>query len=152
MLHRRAIAVRETWRGLHDEKALRLGRNPIFRRLSIGQLSLLAAMVDDVWVTPGTTLAKQGTRAIETFVIDSGLAAVELDGIQIGEIDARQTLAIMARATETPLGATVRALTRMHLYVIEPQRLRPFLSLVPWSIEAEWSDAFPRAIAFPVAA
>ncbi len=144
--------VRETWRGLHDEKALRLARNPLFRRLNIVQLAAVAAMVDDVWVAPGTTLAKQGCRAIETFVIDSGVAAVELDGIQIGEVDARQTVAIMARAMETPLGATVRALTRMHLYVVEPQRLRPFLAIVPWAIEAEWSDAFPRAIAFPVAA
>ncbi|MFN0091869.1 MAG: cyclic nucleotide-binding domain-containing protein [Acidimicrobiales bacterium] len=146
---RRPLGALGLWRTWRDGKVRRVVRHPLFAGLPLRQAAAVAAMLDVTVLGPGAVLVQQGSHAVESFVIVSGTAEVEIDGIPIGLIDSRQTVGVAARANSVLHGATVRALTEMELFVLAPRRLRPFVEVVPHAIGPDWADQLPLAV--PVA-
>jgi CRP-like cAMP-binding protein len=128
-----------------DAKAALLASHALLAPLAARQQSIVASVVDIVWVAPGKLLARQGALPLETFVVARGWAHVLLDGVAVARIDERQTIGVAARHDRTPFGASVVAGSEMELYVIQPRSLRTFVELVPWAISEEWSDFAPWA-------
>ncbi|MPY93559.1 MAG: hypothetical protein GEV08_11010 [Acidimicrobiia bacterium] len=140
------LHVLRAFRARRDRKARELSRHPLFARVPLVQLGRAASLVDVVRVSAGTTLARQGLRPVEPFVIKAGWARVELDGVGVSFVDRHQTVGLSAWVDRVCFGATVVAASPMELYVVQPSSVRTFLELVPSALAPEWSDFAPRAV------
>ena len=90
-------------------------------------LKKLVPLVDRATVTAGYQLTKQGSYGREAFVILSGRAAVEIDGVVVGESVAGDIVGEMALIEGGSRTATVTALTEMTLLVISQASFGAFM-------------------------
>jgi CRP/FNR family transcriptional regulator, cyclic AMP receptor protein len=96
---------------------------PLFSSCSERELATVDGLVDDFEAAAGSVLAQQGTPARQAFVIVSGTAIVEIDGVIIATLGAGDSFGEMALLSR-PVGlrsATVTATSDMHLLVLEPR-------------------------------
>lgn len=143
------LHVLRALRARRDRKALELSQHPVFAGVPLLQMGRVASLVDIVRVSAGTVLARQGLRPVEPFVISSGWARVDLDGVSVSFVDRLQTVGLRAWTDKVCYGSTVVAASAMELYVVQPASVRTFLELIPWALSPEWSDFVPKAVALP---
>src|SRR5436309_8993396 len=94
-----------------DVKVGALKQSPLFEGLSRKQLASLARLTDDLDVSPGMVLCKEGSRGREFFVIIEGEAAVTRGGRRVATVgpgDFFGEIALLAGVNRT---ATVTAVT-----------------------------------------
>ena len=97
---------------------------PLFRGCSDRELAEIDSLVDDIEAEPGEFFTKEGKAGQESFIIVSGEAEVTLKGDSIAMLGPGDFFGEMALLDPgQPRSATVRALTSMKLFVVDPRSL-----------------------------
>lgn len=102
----------------------RLQGVPLFEALSKKELQALGRVVDEVEVTEGQVLTREGDIGHELFVIDSGAVRVERDGALIAELEAGDYFGEMALISEVRRVATVTATKATRVLVMSAAGFR----------------------------
>jgi hypothetical protein len=92
---------------------------PLFAPLPQTLLERLAAAAVEVRVPPMTAVITQGEAGDRFYVIRGGHAAVEVDGVETGELGPGDFFGEIALLRDVPRTATVRALDALDLYALE---------------------------------
>jgi cAMP-dependent protein kinase regulator/CRP/FNR family cyclic AMP-dependent transcriptional regulator/cGMP-dependent protein kinase 2 len=126
----------------------RLATIDLFRTLSKRELEQVARLADEVDVAEGTVLGREGDIAYEFFVIEDGVAAVEVDGKHVVDLGPGEWFGEIGLLTTERRTATVTAKTPMRLAVFfgpNFRRLARELPQVAATIEAEIGERLARA-------
>ena len=97
---------------------------PLFESLHRDERRVIAQHADDIDVTEGTELVRQGEWAYEFFVIESGAADVTRDGEHIADLGPGDFLGEMGIVEKTVRNATVRVTSDSHVIVMTSQAFR----------------------------
>jgi CRP/FNR family cyclic AMP-dependent transcriptional regulator len=119
-----------------DPKEARLLAVPMFAKADHTALRHLASAADEVSVAAGHVLIEQGRHHHEIYVIESGTAAVEIDGEAIAEITAGEFVGELGFFVQGPASATVRAKTNLEIMVIPYNRFDQILDDNPVLVRA----------------
>jgi len=111
----RGVPVRQ------DTKLDALKRSPLFEGLSRKELAQIARVSDDLEVTAGTELCREGSRGQEFFVIIAGEATVTRGGRPIATLGAGDFFGEIALLERVKRTATVIASTPLTFFVISAQ-------------------------------
>ena len=95
-----------------------LRRVPLFTALSKRELERLGAIADELDLSAGRTLIKEGTRGREFFVLVEGQAAVAKDGRTVTTMRDGDFFGEIALVTDVPRTSTVTATTPVRLLVL----------------------------------
>jgi CRP-like cAMP-binding protein len=121
----------------HDDKATALGRAPLFKNLSRGDLVQLAMATEDLEVEAGKVLAREGEIGHEFFVIVDGEVSVSKDGTEIRRLGPGEFFGEIALIWDSPRRtATVSAATPVRFFVLTRQAFRGLIDHHP-DIEAK---------------
>ena len=93
---------------------------PIFAPLPPPQLERLARALVEVRVEPGGVLFEEGDRGDRFYVIADGRAAVEVGDEPVRTIEPGDFFGEIALLRDVPRTASVRALTALRLYALDP--------------------------------
>jgi MFS family permease len=93
---------------------------PIFAPLPPPQLERLARALVEVRVEPGRAIFEEGDRGDRFYVIADGRAAVEVGDEPVRTIEPGDFFGEIALLRDVPRTASVRALTRLRLYTLDP--------------------------------
>jgi CRP-like cAMP-binding protein len=118
----------------HDTKADALGRAPLFEGLSRDELKELAKASEDLEVSEGKVLCREGETAQEFFVIVDGEVDVTRDGDRISTLSDGDFFGEIALLEDIPRTATVTAKTPLRFFVLTRQA---FWSLIDRQPEVE---------------
>jgi len=110
-----------------DAKLELLGRIPLFAACTKGDLRRIASLADEVDVTEGTVLTRQGDAGQECFVIVEGRARATMRGRRSISMGPGDFFGEMSLLDQGPRSATVTAETEMELLVLTS---RGFWSLI----------------------
>jgi MFS family permease len=92
---------------------------PLFAPLPPTVLERLASAVVEVRVPAASDAVTQGAAGDRFYVIRSGRAAVEVDGVETGSLGPGDVFGEIALLHDVPRTATVRALDALELYALE---------------------------------
>ena len=121
----------------HDDKATALGRTPLFRNLSRGDLVELAKATEDLEFEAGKVLAREGEIGHEFFVLVDGEVSVTKDGEEVRRLGPGDFFGEIALVWESPRRtATVAAATPLRFFVLTRQAFRGLIDRHP-DIEAK---------------
>jgi CRP-like cAMP-binding protein len=118
-------------RGRMDHKLDHLRRVPLFAALGSRDLQEVARLVDEVDVPAGHVLTTQGRSGGEFFVIVSGRAHVERDGVRVSTLGDGDFLGEIALVDGGPRSATVTAETPLQLLVLAHREFHSLLDQYP---------------------
>jgi CRP/FNR family transcriptional regulator, cyclic AMP receptor protein len=107
-----------------DTKVDALKRVPLFEDLSRKELTELARHTDDLEVSAGKVLTKEGETGQEFFVIVEGEIEVTSKGKQVAFRGGGDFVGEIALLEDTPRTATVTAKTPLRLFVLTRQDFR----------------------------
>lgn len=119
-----------------DAKAERLRKLPLFRGADDEAIEHLASAADEVTVEAGHTLISQGRHHQEMYVLESGAAAVEINGSRVAEVDAGEFVGELGYFTKAPASATVRTVAECRLLLIPYNRFEQILEDNPKMVRA----------------
>jgi CRP-like cAMP-binding protein len=102
----------------------RLKDIPFFKTLSKKELKAVAQQTDELDVSPGKELAREGEFGHEFFIIEKGDAEVLRHGERIAELREGDFFGEMALLDEDRRTATVRATSPMTVIVMTRQSFR----------------------------
>jgi CRP/FNR family cyclic AMP-dependent transcriptional regulator len=117
-----------------DMKVSRLKALSLFENLSRRQLIEVARLTDDLEVSDGTVLCKEGSRGDQFFVIIDGEAAVTRRGEQLATLRSGDFFGEIAVIEPVRRTATVTAVTPLRFFVVTE---RAFASLLDTNPEIE---------------
>lgn len=120
----------------NDPKEARLLKVPMFAKADHTALRHLASASDEASVKAGHVLIEQGHHNHEIYVIESGTAAVEIDGKPIAEIGTGEFVGELGFFVQGPASATVRASSDVDLLVIPYNRFDQILDDNPTLVRA----------------
>ncbi len=130
----------------HDDKADALGRAPLFRNLSRGELVELAKRTEDLEVEEGKVLAREGDLGSEFFVVVDGEVAVTKDGRELRRLGAGDFFGEIALIWDSPRRtATVTAATPLRFFVLTRQAFRSLIDRHP-DIESRVLEALEERV------
>jgi CRP/FNR family cyclic AMP-dependent transcriptional regulator len=115
-----------------DRKIELIRKVPLFSRLSKKGLEAVAHIADEIDLPAGKTMATQGDRGREFFVLLEGEAEVTKDDRQINTMREGDFFGEIALVTQMPRTATVTATSDVRVLVITE---RDFASLLKSSPE-----------------
>jgi CRP-like cAMP-binding protein len=116
----------------HDTKADALGRAPLFKSLSRGELVELAKVTEDLEVAEGKVLAYEGDIGQEFFVIVEGNVSVSKDGEEVNALGPGDFFGEIALIWDSPRRtATVTAVSPLRFFVLTRQAFRNLISHQP---------------------
>ena len=101
-----------------------LGTVPFFQSLSSDERRAIAPHADEVEVSEGTELVRQGEFAYEFFVIEDGTAEVMRDDARIAELGPGDFLGEMGIVGKAVRNATVVTTSPARVIVMTEQALR----------------------------
>ena len=110
-----------------DPKIALLRRVPGLAGYADRQLAQLAPLVDEAEVDEGTVLIEEGRPGRQTFLVVEGHADVTLRGQYLERVGPGDFVGEMALLDASPRSATVTAVTKMTVLVMDPSS---FASLV----------------------
>jgi CRP-like cAMP-binding protein len=119
-----------------NNKTKRIHNLPFFKSASKGALEHLASAADEVSIEAGHRLISQGQHHNEGFVIESGVAEVEVDGVVVAEIPEGEMIGELAFFDRGPATATVKAKTAMTVLVIPYNRFDQIMDDNPEMVKA----------------
>jgi MFS family permease len=96
-----------------------LRRIPIFAPLPVPSLERLASLAAAVTVPAGEPVFSQGEHGDRFYAIESGHAAVEVEGAPARTLGAGDSFGEIALLRDVPRTATVRAVEDLRLYAVE---------------------------------
>jgi CRP-like cAMP-binding protein len=105
-----------------DEKALK--SIPLFASLSKSERREVASRTDEVELTEGEALVKEGEFAYEFFVIEEGSAEVLRDGQHVADLGPGDFLGEIGAIEKTRRNASVVAASPMRVVVMTARDLR----------------------------
>jgi len=121
----------------HDDKATALGRTPLFKGLSRGELVELAKVTEDLEFDEGKVLAREGEIGHEFFVIVDGEVVVTKDGREIRRLSSGDFFGEIALIWDSPRRtATVTATAPIRCFILTRQAFRSLIAHHP-DIEAK---------------
>jgi CRP-like cAMP-binding protein len=130
----------------HDDKAKALGRAPLFRNLSRGELVELAKRTEDLEVEEGKVLAREGDLGSEFFVLVDGEVAVTKDGRELRRLSAGDFFGEIALIWDSARRtATVTAATPLRFFVLTRQAFRSLIDRHP-DIESRVLEALEERV------
>jgi CRP-like cAMP-binding protein len=104
---------------------------PLFQGLSKKELTELARQSEDLEVSVGHVLTKEGDTGQEFFVLVEGTVDVTVKGKSLGERGAGEFLGEIALLEDTKRTATVTAKTPLRLFVLTRQDFRRLVDQNP---------------------
>jgi MFS family permease len=93
---------------------------PIFAPLPAPQLERLARALVEVRVEPGSAVFEEGDPGDRFYVVADGRAAVEVGGEPARTMESGDFFGEIALLRDVPRTATVRAITSLRLYALDP--------------------------------
>ena len=111
--------------------AQRLKAMPLFAGLSGQQLEQLAVWLDEVDLPAGRKLLDQGSFAYEFVIIESGTAAVSIDGEHVNDVGPGEFLGEIALLQAPRRTATVETTSPMRAAVMTGGNFRAMLRELP---------------------
>jgi CRP/FNR family cyclic AMP-dependent transcriptional regulator len=114
-----------------DAKVELLRRVPLFAGLGGRDLEEVARLVDEVDVPAGHVLTTQGQSGAEFFVIVSGSARVDRDGVKVMTLRDGDFLGEISLIDGRPRSATVTAETPLQLLVLAHREFHSLLDRFP---------------------
>ena len=115
----------------HSHRDNPLSAVPIFSGLGEKELEAVRSLLTELSVDAGAVLVKQGSYGSEFFVIESGTAKVERDGVLLAEIgpgDFQGEMSLLDNGVRT---ATVTATSPMSLLVATVNEFNSLLDRAP---------------------
>lgn len=109
----------------------RLASHPLLRECSRADRKLFAWFSDEIECPPGETLVRQGWIGYWFFLIDQGAADVIQEGRAVGRLYRGQYFGELALFGGGAHPATIKALTRMRLFVIHRRHLAVLIDRIP---------------------
>ena len=91
---------------------------PTFAGLSDDAIERIAEHVAEITIQPGEHLCRQGSPALEAFIIVEGIAQLIADGTIVRDIERGELIGEIAVLSGKPRTASVRALTRLEAFVL----------------------------------
>ena len=109
----------------------RLKTVPLFSGLSNRQLEQLAQLVDEVVLPAGKKLLDEGTFAYEFVVIQSGSAAVSIEGVHVNDLGAGDFFGEIALLAAPRRTSSVETTSRMRAGVMTAANFRAMIREFP---------------------
>ncbi|HPU40100.1 MAG TPA: cyclic nucleotide-binding domain-containing protein [Microthrixaceae bacterium] len=106
-------------------------RIPLFAGCSTRDLDRLARATDEVTLSMGTALTRQGDIGREAFVLLSGTAEVQRDGATVAELGPGAVIGELALLDGGPRTATVVATTDVGVIVLNRPAFNAMLDEIP---------------------
>jgi CRP/FNR family transcriptional regulator, cyclic AMP receptor protein len=108
-----------------------IGHIPLFAHLSDDDRTAIHRLMTEVSVEAGEVLAREGSRGHEFFVILSGSASVDRDGVHMADVGPGDFQGEISLLDGGPRTATVTATTPMTLLVATHQEFSSLLDATP---------------------
>lgn len=109
----------------------RLSRVPLFSTLGPKELLAVRGLLTETTVKTGHVLARQGAHGSEFFIILSGTASVERDGVHVADVGPGDFQGEISLLDGGPRTATVTARTDMTLLVASHPEFHALLDKTP---------------------
>jgi CRP/FNR family transcriptional regulator, cyclic AMP receptor protein len=122
------------------DKAALLAQIDFFKGCTQRQLDDIAKLVGDRELEPGDVLCRQGEHSTEAFVLVDGEAAVIIDGSQVAVVGKGEVVGELSIEHGGLRTATLRAITPLHVLVVDPREIESVLLSDPGSAK----DLGPR--------
>jgi CRP-like cAMP-binding protein len=119
-----------------DEKQKRLAGLAMFKGADARALKHLAGSADEISVSAGDTLIRQGTANQELYIFETGSGKVEIDGNHVADIDSGELIGELGYFVRTPASATVTAAEDSVVLVIPYNRFAEILDDNPQLVRA----------------
>jgi CRP-like cAMP-binding protein len=114
-----------------DPKVERLSQVQLFSACTKRDLTLIAALAEEVEVPAGRVLMRQGDLGREAFVIADGRAKVTMRGKRSTKLGPGECFGEMALLHSAPRSATVTAESDMRLFVLASREFSALIERVP---------------------
>ncbi len=130
-----------------DPKEDRLRALDLFKSASDKAIRHLVSAADEVSVEAGRVLIQQDHNHNELYILSSGSAKVEVDGIEVAEIPAGEFVGELGYFVSAPASATVTAKTDLEVMVIPYNRFDQILDDNPDLVRAVATELAERLYA-----
>ena len=97
---------------------------PTFTGLSNDAIERIAEHVAEITIQPGAHLCRQGSPAMEAFIIVEGIAQLIADNTIVRDIERGELIGEIAVLSGRPRTASVRALTKLEAFVLNASDVR----------------------------
>jgi CRP/FNR family transcriptional regulator, cyclic AMP receptor protein len=114
-----------------NQKVELIKRVPLFANCSKHELEEIAHIADEIDLSAGKEMTKEGSRGREFFVLLEGDADVTKDGQRINKLSAGDFFGEIALVSDTPRTATVTATSPVRALVITDRSFRRLLDESP---------------------
>ena len=121
MLHRTSSKTRQE----------HLASVPLFSSCTAKEFDTIAKLTEELAVSAGEILVRQGTTGYECYVISSGSVCVEINGVLVTTLSAGDHFGELAPIDRQPRSATVTALTDCTLIVLGPVEFATAIATLP---------------------
>ena len=117
---------------LHKDRKVDLMKGvPLFSGCSKAELQKIAALADELDLSDGATLIREGERGREFIVIVDGTVRVTRGGKNLRELGAGDFIGEIALVSDVPRTATVTATSPVRLLVITDRAFRGLIEQMP---------------------
>jgi CRP/FNR family transcriptional regulator, cyclic AMP receptor protein len=114
-----------------NEKVELIRRAPLFSECSRRELEQIAQIADEIDLSEGKEMTRQGSRGQEFFVLLEGEADVTKDGTSINRLGPGDFFGEIALVEDTPRTATVTATSPVRALVITDRSFKRLLDEQP---------------------
>ena len=113
------------------DKLAHLAAVPMFAACSKKELKELASLCDEVTVSAGKVIVRQGATGFECYVVHDGTLKVEIDGNLVTTLGPGSHFGEFAPIDKRPRSATVTAVTDSTLLILGPSQFSTALADIP---------------------
>jgi len=122
------------------DRAAVLAGIDFFKHCTPRQIDDIAKLVRERELEPGDILCRQGEHSTDAFVLVDGEAAVIIDGNQVAVVGKGEVVGELSIEHGGLRTATLRAITPLHVLVVDPREIESVLLSDPGSAK----DLGPR--------
>jgi CRP-like cAMP-binding protein len=128
-----------------DAKIELIRRVPLFQRCSKRELAEVAAVADELDVSPGTVLTTEGAAGREFVILAEGHAVVSREGRTINELRGGDFLGEIALISGGRRTATVTTTSNVRMLVVTDRAFRSLIERLP-SIQTKVMQALAERL------
>ena len=129
-----------------DAKTELLKRTPLFANCSKRELDAIGGIADEIDLSEGKELTREGKPGREFFVLVDGTADVIKKGRRVNTLEASDFFGEIALIHESPRTATVKATSPVHALVITERNFKRLLREQP-DIQRKVLEALAERVA-----